>query len=983
MIILSIVLVLLSNAVNIRRDLSILFNRISILILIYCILHDMSSLAVITKGVGLHGGLLLMSNITQIFHIFIFLVSILILQLTSFYPRKVWVSEYSSLKDLLLYKFIYYNTKIINKMGEHFKIIEYPLIILFVITGAVLLMSTNDLVSIFLAIELQSYGLYILSTIYRNSELSTTGGLIYFLLGGLSSCFILLGTSLLYANSGTTNLDGLYIITSISDLSANLWYTPYYINLSLVIFTIGFLFKVSAAPFHFWSPDVYDAIPTIVTTFVAIIAKISIFILLLQLVYYTNSSFSEMSWTFILLISSLFSLIIGTVVGLTQFRIKRLFAYSTISHVGFILLALGISSVESTQAFIFYLTQYSISNLNAFVILIAIGFSLYCYISENKEHEELMDKNNSPIQLVTQLKGYFYINPFLAISLAITIFSFVGVPPLIGFFGKQMVLSAALDKGLIFLSLIAILTSVIGGVYYLGIIKEMFFSLPEYKINPLLENLVLKGNVLDNNQKIINKLNFNYKNIAISSPISFVISIITLVILLFLFMNKEWLSMGKEKTIPFFNKINLINKSIRSFYRGWLTSFGWVKNTFFTRPRKLKLFVPPLKTYSRILINNYTTRRSFSMLIYSFSLLIYSFSMLKAGASYAYFVRRSQKICAASSSSSRKSFSLRYPRWGSEASLFFEEKSASILRKEYPLENNKNKLIHPWFITGFTDAEGSFMVHLEKNQDKWRVRPRFQIKLDIRDLSLLKEIKAYFNHIGSINISNKECVYKVRSLNEVAIIISHFDEYNLMSEKRADFDLFKLIVNILNNQEQHLTSQGLEEIVNIGFSMNLAQSSLVRDNFSNIIPVARPPLAKNRTIPHPEWIAGFVSGKGSFSIYASQSVNKPVSLSFRVFHYELRAKDEELLKLLSYFFNCGNLNYHEDKKAVIFVIRKFEYINHKIIPFFYKYKVKGIKCKDFKDWSEAAKIIESKNHLTQGGHNEIRRIRKNMNSYRL
>ena len=542
----SIILLLLSNAVNIRRDLSILFNRIAIIILIYCILHDISSLTIITKGVGLHGGLLLVTNITQIFHIFVFLVSILILQLTSFYPRKVWVSEYSSLKDLLLYKFVYYNTKIINKMGEHLKIIEYPLILLFVITGAVLLMSTNDLVSIFLSIELQSYGLYILSTIYRNSELSTTGGLIYFLLGGLSSCFILLGTSLLYSNSGTTNLDGLYIITSISDISStDLWYKPYYINLSLVIFTIGFLFKVSAAPFHFWSPDVYDAIPTIVTTFVAIIAKISIFILLLQLVYYTNNSFTESSsWTFILLISSLFSLIIGTVVGLTQFRIKRLFAYSTISHVGFLLLALGISSVESTQAFIFYLTQYSISNLNAFIILIAIGFSLYCYVSENKEHEELMDKNNSPIQLVNQLKGYFYINPVLAISLAITIFSFVGVPPLIGFFGKQMVLSAALDKGLIFLSLIAILTSVIGAIYYLSIIKEMFFSLPDYKINPLLENLELKGNVLDNNKKIIKKLNFNYKNIAISSPISLVISVITLVILLFLFMNKEWLSMG-------------------------------------------------------------------------------------------------------------------------------------------------------------------------------------------------------------------------------------------------------------------------------------------------------------------------------------------------------------------------------------------------------------------------------------------------------
>jgi NADH-ubiquinone oxidoreductase chain 2 len=120
----------------------------------------------------------------------------------------------------VLNKFVYYNTKIINKMGEQFKIIEYPLILLFIITGAIFLMSTNDLVSIFLAIELQSYGLYILSTIYRNSELSTTGGLMYFLLGGLSSCFILLGTGLIYANSGSTSLDGLYIITSISDISS-------------------------------------------------------------------------------------------------------------------------------------------------------------------------------------------------------------------------------------------------------------------------------------------------------------------------------------------------------------------------------------------------------------------------------------------------------------------------------------------------------------------------------------------------------------------------------------------------------------------------------------------------------------------------------------------------------------------------------------------------------------------------------------------
>jgi NADH-ubiquinone oxidoreductase chain 2 len=157
-------------------------------------------------------------------------------------------------------------------MGQQYKIIEYPLIILFIITGAVFLISSSDLVSMFLSIELQSYGLYLLSTLYRNSELATSGGLTYFLLGGLSSCFILLGTTLLYANSGTTNLDGIYVVTSISDLSftstgvnvvgmetlsndlnneALDWYKSDYINISFLILSVGFLFKVSAAPFHF------------------------------------------------------------------------------------------------------------------------------------------------------------------------------------------------------------------------------------------------------------------------------------------------------------------------------------------------------------------------------------------------------------------------------------------------------------------------------------------------------------------------------------------------------------------------------------------------------------------------------------------------------------------------------------------------------------------------------------------------------------
>ena len=562
MLIYSSLLLLLSNAVSLRRDKSILFNRIGLTILLYSILIALNSLyfTSLEGGIGLYGGLFHATSITHVFHIFIFFISVIILQLTSFYPRKVWVPEYSSLKKLLFYNFLYYRTKIVNKMGEQYKIIEYPLILLFIIIGAVFLISTSDLVSIFLSIELQSYGLYLLSTLYRNSEQATSGGLTYFLLGGLSSCFILLGTSLLYANSGTTNLDGIYVITSLSDISNDssnnilYWYKSHYINFSLLILSVGFLFKVSAAPFHFWSPDVYDGIPTIVTTFVAIVAKISIFIFLLELVHYTSNSLFEFqfSWTSSLLISSLLSLVIGTVVGLTQFRIKKLFAYSTISHVGFILLALSINSIESIQAFIFYLMQYSISNLNAFIILVSIGFSLYYYVNDNDEYKALSDKNNSPIQLISQMKGLFYINPVLSLSLAITIFSFVGIPPLIGFFAKQMVLSAALDSGYVFLALVAIITSVISAVYYLNVIKQIFFDKPEYEINPELVGINMHGNVTKNNN-LIQSLTFKSNNIVLSSSLTISISVLTLIILLFMFIPREWLSMANILALILFN----------------------------------------------------------------------------------------------------------------------------------------------------------------------------------------------------------------------------------------------------------------------------------------------------------------------------------------------------------------------------------------------------------------------------------------------
>ena len=283
---------------------------------------------------------------------------------------------------------------------------------------------------------------------------------------------------------------------------------------------------------------------------------------------------TDFSLTTALLFSSLLSLVIGTIVGLTQSRIKRLYAFSTISHIVFILLGLSIHTIESTQAFMFYLIQYSISNLNAFVLIIAIGYSLYCYvykvksteviktdeadkgnaeaIQSMKSSDNLIDIDNSPIQLIDQLKGYYYINPVLSISLAITLFSFAGIPPLIGFFGKQMILSAAIDNGYIFMSLVAILTSVISAVYYLAIIKQIFFDKPDYELNNELTQFKADSLITEKNI-ILNKVNIQINNIVLSSSLSLTISIITLIITLFIFVPQELLNMANILALILFN----------------------------------------------------------------------------------------------------------------------------------------------------------------------------------------------------------------------------------------------------------------------------------------------------------------------------------------------------------------------------------------------------------------------------------------------
>jgi NADH-ubiquinone oxidoreductase chain 2 len=464
-------------------------------------------LETIGTGIGIYSGLFHVTQITQFIETFFFIIVGLVLI--------GWPQIITKVNKVKYYLTDKYST-------------DYSLIILFSSLGSSLLITSYDLISLYLSIELQSFGLYVLSTLYRNSESSTKSGLKYFLLGGLSSAIILLGSGIVYSYTGTTNFESIYILNSINDLN-----TEYFLQgltLGLLLIFIGFLFKIAAAPLHNWSPDVYDGTPTIVTMYLTILPKIAIFMFLLEMcthfgIYHghlTLGSFSSESAPFILgetynsflvessiykllLITSICSLIIGSVLGLSQIKIKRLLAYSTISHIGFILLALLINTEQSIDSFLFYILQYTITNLNLFLIILALTYThkinsnqlinlspnnksllinkplplFSSLLSLNKSNSskdrdisaEIISYKYKDLNYILDLKNLFFSNPLLSLCLCICLFSMAGIPPLIGFFSKQFVLYAAIQNGFYLTAILAIIVSVISASYYLKIVK--------------------------------------------------------------------------------------------------------------------------------------------------------------------------------------------------------------------------------------------------------------------------------------------------------------------------------------------------------------------------------------------------------------------------------------------------------------------------------------------------------------------------------
>ena len=502
----SILILIVAKALPLIKISSIHFTRISAIILILSGILSFNILYIqsIGSGIGIYSGLFQITNISQTIELFLLIIGSIIL---IGWPTKE--SKYS---------------------------VDYSIIILFSTLGSSLLVSSFDLISIYLSIELQSFGLYILSTLYRNSESSTNAGLKYFLLGGLSSCIILLGTGIIYAYTGLTQLEAIYTLIS----STNIDYILQGTLLGIILIFIGLLFKISAAPLHNWAPDVYDETPTIVTIWLTIMPKIAILILLLEIYTQINiyglspadipvlSSVSNIFTNLgqdvvknIFLISSILSLIIGTVVGLAQIKIKRLLAYSTISHIGFMLLALAINTEQSIDSFLFYLIQYIITNLNIFLILLAISYYNY----NKAPNFALENKPEGDIRYIKELQGLFFANPLLSLTFSISLFSMAGVPPLIGFFSKQFVLYSALDQGYYFMSILAILVSVISASYYLKIIK-ILHTIP----SPETTNL--------NSDSLSSQVEVGQLSQAkgtTSAVHSFIISSLSLFILLFIF----------------------------------------------------------------------------------------------------------------------------------------------------------------------------------------------------------------------------------------------------------------------------------------------------------------------------------------------------------------------------------------------------------------------------------------------------------------
>jgi NADH-quinone oxidoreductase subunit N len=330
---------------------------------------------------------------------------------------------------------------------------EYAVLLLFATLGMLMMVSANDFMALYLGLELQSLSLYVIAAFHRDDVRSNEAGLKYFVLGALASGLLLYGVSLVYGYSGTTRF-----ATLAGMLAESQAHTPSTgLVIGLVFVVAGLAFKVSAVPFHMWTPDVYEGAPTPVTAFFSVAPKLAAIGLLIRVMMEPfGALFTQ--WQQIIIFVSIASMVLGAFAAIGQSNIKRLMAYSSIGHVGYALIGLAVGNEKGIASVLVYMVIYIIMNVGVFA----------CILCMRRRENMLVE--------IGDLSGLSRINPLMALALAIFLFSMAGLPPLAGFFGKLYLFLAAVDAGLYGLAVVAVLSSVVAAYYYIRIVKVMYFD---------------------------------------------------------------------------------------------------------------------------------------------------------------------------------------------------------------------------------------------------------------------------------------------------------------------------------------------------------------------------------------------------------------------------------------------------------------------------------------------------------------------------
>jgi NADH-quinone oxidoreductase subunit N len=336
---------------------------------------------------------------------------------------------------------------------------EFPVLVLLATTGMLMMISANDLIALYVGLELQSLSLYVVAAFDRRSARSSEAGLKYFVLGALSSGMLLYGASLIYGFTGSTLFTD--IAAAVQPSGANLG-----LIFGLVFLMTGFAFKISAVPFHMWTPDVYEGAPTPVTAFFAAAPKLAAMALTVRTLFAAFPSVTP-EWQQIVTFLAIASMALGSFAAIGQRNIKRLMAYSSIGHMGYALVGLAAGTAEGVQGVIVYLAIYLAMTLGTFACILA------------------MRRNGRMVEDIDQLSGLSNTSPMMAFLLAMLLFSLAGIPPLAGFFAKFYVFLAAINAGLYALAVIGVLLSVVGAYYYLRIVKIMYFDAPAERFEPM------------------------------------------------------------------------------------------------------------------------------------------------------------------------------------------------------------------------------------------------------------------------------------------------------------------------------------------------------------------------------------------------------------------------------------------------------------------------------------------------------------------